>query len=71
VGSGLKKFLELLTHQSLASLTPMFLGAAVAFGVGLVAIHFMLIFVRNHTLWPFIWYRIALAVVVVLSVLNG
>jgi undecaprenyl-diphosphatase len=71
VGSGLKKFLELALHESVASLTPMFIGAVVAFVVGLLAIHFMLIFVRNHTLWPFIWYRITLALVVVLSMFSA
>ncbi|MFM2374635.1 MAG: hypothetical protein RLZZ234_630 [Candidatus Parcubacteria bacterium] len=70
LGSGGKKLLELVANESIASLTPMIIGASTAFVVGLIAIHFMLIFVRNHTLWPFIWYRIALALVVMVSVFN-
>jgi undecaprenyl-diphosphatase len=71
LGSGGKKLLELLANESLVALTPMLIGAGTAFMVGLIAIHFMLIFVRTHSLWPFIWYRIALALVVVFSVLNA
>jgi undecaprenyl-diphosphatase len=70
LGSGGKKLLELFANESVAALTPMLIGAGTAFVVGLIAIHFMLIFVRNHTLWPFIWYRIALALVVMVSVFN-
>jgi undecaprenyl-diphosphatase len=71
LGSGGKKLLELVANESLVALTPMLIGAGTAFVVGLIAIHFMLIFVRTHSLWPFIWYRIALALVVVFSVLNA
>lgn len=70
LGSGLKKLLELMKTQSLESLTPVWIGAAVAFFVGLGAIHFMLLFVRNNTLWPFIWYRIALAALVITLTFN-
>lgn len=71
MGSGAKKLLEILATDSPAHITSIAIGAVTAFVIGLLAIHFMLIFVRNHTLWPFIWYRIALAGVVVLSVLGG
>ena len=49
-------------------LTTLAVGGAVSFFVGLLAIHFMLKFVRNHTLWVFIWYRIAVALVVLFVV---
>lgn len=65
LGSGGKKLLELIDVQNTINMTAVAVGAAVAYVVGLVAIHFMLIFVRNHTLWPFIWYRIGLAALVV------
>jgi undecaprenyl-diphosphatase len=61
LGAGGKKFLELLTSDTAVAWGPIFLGAAVSFAVGLLAIHFMISFVRRHTLWPFIWYRIILA----------
>jgi undecaprenyl-diphosphatase len=70
LGSGGKKLLELLANDTPAHLMSLAIGAGTAFVVGLLAIHFMLIFVRNHTLWPFIWYRIGLAGVVVLSVFT-
>jgi undecaprenyl-diphosphatase len=61
LGAGLKKLLDLIVaHESVAWL-PVIVGSAVAFVTGLFAIHFLLGFVRNHTLWPFIWYRIILA----------
>jgi len=65
LGSGGKKLLELLEVQNAINMTAVAVGAVVAFFVGLLAIHFMLLFVRNHTLWPFIWYRIGLAGLVV------
>ena len=61
LGSGTKKLLELLSSPTEVAWLPLGVGAFVAFVVGLCAIHFMITFVRNHTLWPFIWYRITLA----------
>jgi undecaprenyl-diphosphatase len=60
-GAGLKKFLELLSSDEPVAWLAVLVGAVVSFLTGLAAIHFMLAFVRNHTLWPFIWYRIILA----------
>ena len=64
-GAGMKKFLELLTSDSAIAWGSVALGAFVAFVSGLIAIHFMISFVRRHTLWPFIWYRLTLAAFVV------
>ncbi len=61
LGAGSKKLLELLTSNEPVAWLSVGLGATAAFFVGLLAIHFMLGFVRKHTLWPFIWYRIILA----------
>lgn len=61
IGSGGKKLLELISGDDTVLLTPLAVGAVVAFTVGLCAIHFMITFVKKHTLWPFIWYRIILA----------
>ena len=68
LGSGLKKFIEILHAHNGVSLTALGAGSFVSFIVGLISIHFLLIFVRTNTLWPFIWYRLALAAVVVGSV---
>ncbi len=68
LGAGLKKTLEMLSLKEAVSWGPIFVGALVAFIVGIVTIHFILGYVRHHTFWPFIWYRIVLALVVVLAV---
>jgi len=60
-GAGLKKLLELLSTNEQVAWMPLLLGSVISFFVSLLAIHFLLAFVRNHTLWPFIWYRIILA----------
>jgi undecaprenyl-diphosphatase len=61
LGSGLKKLLELITSDVAVVWAPIVFGSIVSFVVGLLAIHFMIGFVKRHTLWPFIWYRIILA----------
>jgi undecaprenyl-diphosphatase len=71
LGSGLKKLLDLLSSQEVFSWTPLIFGAATAFAVGLCAIHFMITFVKKHTLWPFIWYRITLAAFVLFIAFFG
>lgn len=61
LGSGLKKLLDLAMAGNVVDWSGLILAAVVAFLSGLFAIHFMLSFVRRHSLWPFIWYRLALA----------
>jgi len=62
LGSGAKKLIELIhTGGGDVSFISIGIGSIVAFGVGLAAIHFLLTFIRRHTLWPFIWYRLLLA----------
>lgn len=64
-GAGMKKFLELMISDQSVAWGVVAVGALAAFFSGLVAVHFMLSFVRRHTLWPFIWYRLILAAFVV------
>lgn len=70
-GAGLKKFLELIVNGGEVSWAPLFVAALASFLAALLAIHFMLSFVRRHTLWPFIWYRLILAGFVVFVVTLG
>jgi len=70
-GAGLKKLLELITLDVTVPWAAVAVGAAAAFVTGLLAIHFMLSFVKNHTLWPFIWYRIILAAFVIFIFVFG
>ena len=71
LGSGFKKLLELISSGGDVAWGALIVGAIVAFTVGLCAIHFMITFVKKHTLWPFIWYRIGLALFVLFIVFFG
>lgn len=70
LGAGGKKLLDLWGTGALqADAGLLALSALAAFLSGLAAIHFMIRFLRTHTLMPFIIYRVALAAVVLLLVL--
>ncbi len=71
LGSGLKKLLELVSSHAAVDWVPLGVAALTAFAVGLCAIHFMITFIRKHTLWPFIWYRITLACFVLFIAFFG
>jgi undecaprenyl-diphosphatase len=71
VGAGAKKMLDLITSGGEVAWVPILVGAFVAFAVGLCAIHFMINFVKKHTLWPFIWYRIIVALFVLFIAFFG
>lgn len=60
-GAGGKKLLELIVEGNATPWIPLMAGSFVSFFVSLFAIHFLLSFVKTHSLWPFIWYRIILA----------
>ncbi len=61
LGSGSKKLIELIDKGSSDEWVLVGIGSVVAFMTGMAAIHFLLTFIRNHSLWPFIWYRLLLA----------
>lgn len=64
-GSGFKKFVDLAEEGALTHLGfPLLVSFAVAFAVGLLAIRFLLQYLKRHTLNIFIWYRVALALAV-------
>jgi len=70
-GSGLLKLIELFSEGAVAFLgTGLTAGFIAAFLVGMAAIHFLLKFLRRHTLMVFVAYRVVLAlgVAVVLTV---
>ena len=69
-GAGAKTLLELLiSNNGHANLSLLLIASITAFISGLIAIHFMLSFVRRYTLWPFIWYRVTLAIIVIAFVI--
>jgi undecaprenyl-diphosphatase len=63
LGSGAKKVLELRSEHFTAG-APLFFGCVVSFAVGLACVHYLLKYLKSHTLNIFIIYRIALAVLV-------
>lgn len=66
-GVGVSKLMTLLSLGQAVSVTiPLLASSVVAFVVGLGAIHWMLVFLKQHTLYGFAVYRVLLAVLVLL-----
>jgi undecaprenyl-diphosphatase len=64
-GSGLYKVFDLIRHGEFGNMeSSLFIASAFAFVSGLLAIHFLLKFLKNHSLNYFGVYRIILAVVI-------
>lgn len=61
---GLKMLLELILSEGVVSWGVIAIGAAVCFVTALIVIRFFLGFIRKYSLWPFIWYKIGLALLV-------
>lgn len=59
LGSGLKKMLDLPEIHS-----ELVWASIVAFIVGLASIHFLIVFLKNHSLKSFAYYRIAIAILI-------
>ena len=64
-GAALKGLFSLGTASGVSFL-PVLAGGITAFAVGLLAIHFLVIFLKNRTLKLFIWYRVILAVLILI-----
>ena len=68
-GSGMKKLLELNGNGGLMELgLPLLLSAITAFTVGVLAMHFMVRYLKNHTINIFIVYRIIFALLIFLFI---
>jgi undecaprenyl-diphosphatase len=68
-GSGLKKLVDVWQSGTIdATWTILAAGFLTAFLVGLFCIRFLLEYLKRHTLSAFAWYRIALAVIVLILV---
>jgi undecaprenyl-diphosphatase len=61
-GSGSKKLADILAGGMFNDIMVLFIASAVAFVVGLGAIHLLISYLRNHSLNIFVWYRVALAI---------
>ena len=66
-GAGLLKLFE-VRHElfSAAFLSPLLLGSLVAFLSGLFSIRFLMKYLKTHNLNVFIWYRVALAILILI-----
>ncbi len=61
---GLKMLLELIRYEGVVAWGAIAIGAVVCFVTALFVISFFLSFIRKYTLWPFIWYKMILALLV-------
>jgi len=64
LGAGVLQFSEALTSEETLSWGPLMVGAFVSAVAGALVIRWLLHFLQSGTLWPFVWYRIALGLVV-------
>ncbi len=65
VGSGLLKLFELIHSHELGGLgLPLLVGSLVAFLSGLLVVHYLLKFLKNHKLNIFAYYRVILALII-------
>lgn len=71
LGAGLKMLLQLIISHAGADWLMVLIGTSFAFFAGLLAIQIMITFVRKHSLWAFIWYRIILACFVLFIYFYG
>ncbi|MEK7567908.1 MAG: undecaprenyl-diphosphatase UppP [Patescibacteria group bacterium] len=70
-GSGLLKFFELSELNLLQVFgLPLLFSSVTAFVSGYFAIHFLIKFLKNHSLYIFVWYRLALAAFLLIYFLN-
>lgn len=66
-GAGLKKLFEIRHNLFSTDFgSELLVGSLTAFIVGLFAINFLITYLKNHNLKVFIWYRIILAIVLII-----
>jgi len=63
-GAAAKVTIDFIAEPGAIVWSSVLVGAGVAFVVAFLVIHWFLGFVRRNTLWPFIWYRLVLAVLI-------
>jgi undecaprenyl-diphosphatase len=64
LGVGSKMLIELILAEGTVSWTAILIGSLVSFVTALFVIRFFLGFIRRYSLWPFIWYKIVLSLLV-------
>ena len=61
IGVGTKKLIDLLQTDGTVEWAAVLVSSVVAFSTALITIHLFLNFIKNRTLWPFIWCNVILA----------
>lgn len=71
VVSGLKKLLDLYSSGLVSTIGgELVIGSITAFIVGLGAIHFLVSYLKKNSLMVFVWYRVALAMILLVVLLK-
>ncbi|MDR1711815.1 MAG: undecaprenyl-diphosphate phosphatase [Propionibacteriaceae bacterium] len=70
-GSGLYELKDLAETDPNPAWGPIALATAIAFGIGLGVIHWLLKYVSTHSFKLFVWYRLGLAAVIAGLLLGG
>ncbi len=65
LGLGIKKLLDLIVIEGEIAWVPIMIASAISFVIALIVIHLFLSYIRRHTLWPFIWYNVILAMLAI------
>lgn len=66
LAAGVFQIYSSLDYLNMAEIAPMIVGFISSFLVGIIAINFMMKFVKNNKLYPFIFYRLGLAVFLII-----
>jgi len=65
IGASLLRFFETQQNNESINLSVLIVGSFISCLVGIIVIRFLLRYLQNGTLWPFVWYRIILGLIVI------
>lgn len=65
IGASLLRFFETQQNSYSINLAVLLAGSFISCLVGIIVIRFLLRYLQNGTLWPFVWYRIVLGLMVI------
>ena len=71
MASGLYKVAKVVTGGDTIAVGPTILATVIAFGVGIVVILWFLKIISTRSYAPFVWYRIAIGILVALGLVTG
>ena len=65
IGASLLRFFETQQNNESINFSVLIAGSLISCLVGIIVIRFLLRYLQNGTLWPFVWYRIVLGLLVI------